>query len=585
MIFLCLFLKSIQWANRAKNFKNKAFRICIIAALVLVILAGCVLGISSIRRTVRNVLSNVFPDRFPRYVYYVNNEARDTVSEMDFLLNDVREVQINSERSYLVNHSRGFAVGFPVDAEYDFSAAQEFIKVKCSDFSCVVSKEYSTFGPSVEESKKYVAECINKYMLDEKYLKENNITLHKNDVETVGEYPVQIIALTRTPYEMSEVKDNTYVYCYIYKEDVLFYRLMFKAESYTDELMNEVYKTLESFSEGVVVKGQSRTFTDFKPVLNENWNEKTKDLYNDIKNSDECKWGVFVPRAVFLNNYQDVLTLEEKVDTKFSGVLEYMFLCDTVPKNGMKSAFDDGKVVELTLQTANVMHANLNGHNPMFEIIDGLYDEELAQMARDIKSLENPVLFRLNNEMNSDWVGYSGLACLNDPEIYVAVWRRIYNIFEKENVDNAIWVFNPNDETFPPNGYNTSLAYYPGNEYVHMFGITGYNTGTYYAGETWKTFTELYSDMYSQYSEWFDHPFMITEFACSSTGGDKEAWMKDMFRRIRNYDNIKIAIWWDGCDWDAEGNVARSYFLDETPGTLEIFKDGIVVPWYLDVYA
>ena len=125
-----------------KIFKNKVLRIFVIIVLVLAILAGGVLGISSIRRTVRNVLSNIFPDRFPRYVYYVNNEARDTVSGMDFLLNDVREVQINSQRSYLVNHSRGFAVGFPADAEYDFSAAQEFIKVKCSDFSCVVSKEY-----------------------------------------------------------------------------------------------------------------------------------------------------------------------------------------------------------------------------------------------------------------------------------------------------------------------------------------------------------------------------------------------------------------------------------------------------------
>ena len=45
--------------------------------------------------------------------------------------------------------------------------------------------------------------------LFKKYLTENNITLHKNDIETVGEYPVQIIALSRTPNKGSEVKDNT----------------------------------------------------------------------------------------------------------------------------------------------------------------------------------------------------------------------------------------------------------------------------------------------------------------------------------------------------------------------------------------
>ena len=566
-----------------KLFKSKYVRISISVILVLVVIIGCILGISTLRRRVRNALGYIFPDRFPRYEYYVNNELCENVSEMDFLLKDVREVQINSERSYLINHSRGFAVGFPKDAKYDFSTAQEYIKVGCKDFSAVVSKEYSTYAPGVNESKKYVSECLNKYILDEKYLKENNITLHKNDVETIGEYPVQIIALTRTPYKNSEVKDNTYVYCYLYKEDVLFYRIMFKAQSYTENLMKEVYKTLESFNEDVAVKGVSGTFTDYMPVLNKNWNEKTKELYNEILTAESCKWGVFVPRAVLLNNYEEVLELEEKVETKFDGVLEYMFLCDDVPKDGMKSAFDDGKVVELTLQTANVMHQNLNGHNPMFEIIDGLYDEKITKIARDIKNLENPVLFRLNNEMNSDWVGYSGLACLNDPDIYVAVWRRIYDIFEKENVNNAIWVFNPNDETFPPNGYNTSLAYYPGNEYVHIFGITGYNTGTYYAnehGERWRTFDEIYTAI-TEHSEkaYGEFPWIITEFASSSVGGDKVNWINDMFKRLKDYPHIKMAFWFNSADYDERpekaGNVARPYWFDETVQTTEAFKNGL----------
>ncbi len=566
-----------------KIFKNRAFRIVIITFLVLFILIGCALGINSVRLRVRSILGHVFPDRFPTYEFYIDNVKCNSVSQTDFLLKDVREVQRNGTRSYLVNHSRGFAVGFPKDAEYDFSTAQEYIKVECSQFSAVVSKEYTTYEPTMEGSKRYVKECINKYILDEKYIEENNITLHKNDIETVGNYPVQIVALTRTPYDGSEIKDNTYVFCYIYKEDFLFYRIMFKAESYTDELMNEVYKTLESFSEGVAVKGVSDTFTDFKPVLNENWNEQTKALYNEIVNSDSCKWGVFVPRAVLLNNYDEVLKLEEKVDYKFSGVLEYMFLVDEVPVDGMKSAFADGKVIELTLQTANVMHENMNGHNVMFEILDGKQDEKIRKIAKDIKSLKNPVLFRLNNEMNSDWTGYSASACLTDPEIYVSVWRRIYNIFEQEKVDNAIWIFNPNDETFPPNGYNSSLAYYPGNEYVHMYGITGYNTGTYYAvehGERWRTFDEIYKSI-TEHSEkdYGKFPWIITEFASSSVGGDKVEWINDMFESLPNYPHIKMAFWFNTADYDErpekQGAVARPYWFDETLQTTKAFKNGL----------
>ena len=78
---------------------------------------------------------------------------------------------------------------------------------------------------------------------------------------------------------------------------------------------------------------------------------------------------------------------------------------------------------------------------------------------------------------------------------------------------------------------------------------------------------------------------MITEFASSSVGGDKAAWMTDMFSKIKSYGKVRLAVWWDGCDRDADGNIARPYFLDETPEMLEVFRKGIIKPWNTDVYA
>lgn len=556
---------------------KKTLYTVIAVVLVLIIAAVCVLQNDSLRYSIRDMLG------FPRYVYYVNNVPQYDIDQLDFANNDVREVQINKERSYLVNHSRGFALGFPADAQYDFSAAQEFIKVSCSDFSAVISKEYTTYGPTVEDSKKYVNEVLHKYMLDEKYIEENNITVHKNDMEEIAGFPMQILALTRTPAKGSEEKDNTYVYCYIYNEDIMFYRIMFKSSEYSDQLMNEVYNTLNSFSTNVAVKGISDTFTDYKPVLNENWNDKTKELYEELSTSDSCKWGIFTPWAVFQNNYSDITALENKVGTEFDGVLEYIHHTDKVPVDGMKSAFDDGKIVELTLQTSTIMNENLNGHNPMFDVLDGQCDDLIRGIARDIRDLEHPVLFRLNNEMNSDWTSYSASACLTDPEIYIKVWRRVYNIFEDEGVKNAIWVFNPNDISFPPNGYNTSLAYYPGNGYVHMFGITGYNTGTYYLeehGEKWRTFDEIYTHITeNSQKDYGEFPWVITEFASSSYGGDKAQWIEDMFSSMKNYPNIKMAFWFNSADYDVragkEDIAARPYWFDETAETTKAFAKGL----------
>jgi len=185
--------------------------------------------------------------------------------------------------------------------------------------------------------------------------------------------------------------------------------------------------------------------------------------------------------------------------------------------------------------------------------------------------------------MNSDWVSYGGILNLEDPEIYKEAWRRIYRIFEEEGVRNVIWVFNPNDKNFPPSKWNNYLAYYPGDGYAHMIGVTGYNTGTYYAeenAEKWRGFEEIYDEIQYAYGDFFgEYPWMITEFASSSIGGDKAAWVRKMFSVMDKYKNIKIAVWFSYADFDPreghEGTAARPYWIDETEEVTDAFREGL----------
>ena len=55
--------------------------------------------------------------------------------------------------------------------------------------------------------------------------------------------------------------------------------------------------------------------------------------------------------------------------------------------------------------------------------------EYLNEYAKDIKSLKTPILFRINNEMNGDWCGYSAYHYAKDAELYRESWRYIYKIF------------------------------------------------------------------------------------------------------------------------------------------------------------
>ena len=113
-----------------------------------------------------------------------------------------------------------------------------------------------------------------------------------------------------------------------------------------------------------------------------------------------------------------------------------------------------------------------------------------------------------------------------------------------------------------------------------MIGVTGYNTGNYFqakTGEKWRGFNEIYKHINDRFSVMYSqYPWIITEFSCNSVGGDKQAWIKEMFDSIHQYPNIKIAVWWSYFDPDPETKEpARRYWLDEKPEYLQEFKDGL----------
>ena len=316
----------------------------------------------------------------------------------------------------------------------------------------------------------------------------------------------------------------------------------------------------------------------------ERWNEETRGFYQKYFNEPESlSWGIFEPNIDYQGTYEKLEQYEAYLDYAFPVLLSYTEVKNTsvdAVRSRLSAAYERGKVLELTLQTSQAEN------NMVYEILDGKYDSYLRAYAEVIREFGHPVLFRLFNEMNGDWCPYSAYNTSRDTQIFCEAYRYIYSIFEESGAnENTLWVWNPNSVSYPNFDWNHALMYYPGDEYVDIIGMTAYNTGTYYSGEKWQSFGELYDAMYRSYCEWFTQPFMITEFASSSVGGDKAAWMTDMFSKIKSYGKVRLAVWWDGCDRDADGNIARPYFLDETPETLEVFRKGIIKPWNTDVYA
>ena len=77
---------------------------------------------------------------------------------------------------------------------------------------------------------------------------------------------------------------------------------------------------------------------------------------------------------------------------------------------------------------------------------------------------------------------------------------------------------------------------------------------------------------------------MITEFASASMGGSKSQWIIDMFKKIPSYSKIKLAVWWDGCDYNGK-EIARNYTMKENQEVLDAFINFFNPPWYINAFA
>jgi hypothetical protein len=284
-------------------------------------------------------------------------------------------------------------------------------------------------------------------------------------------------------------------------------------------------------------------------------------------------WGLFHPDAP--SSFEGFKEIEDEVGFKFPLALCYTGIVEgeeVHPRLGeaLDNARREGKIPELTLQT--VPEEKRKSGNMLYDILDGEYEVYIRDYARKAADFGAPVIFRPGNEMNGDWCNYSAVHISLDAEIYKAFYIYLFKIFEEEGADNVLWVWNPNSRPFPDFRWNDGICYYPGDEYVDIIGLTAYNTGTYYEHELWQSFAELYDEVYYKTAAEFKQPLMITEFASSSIGGDKVAWVKEMFGIIGYYDRIRAAIWWSSSDLDAEGMIARPYYLNETEELTQVFR-------------
>lgn len=494
---------------------------------------------------------------------YLNGEITD--KRVPAAGQDGKKVLHWEKGSRLVDYANGFLADFSADAQFDFSRSALWVQVIEGDLTIKISREYSTEPDSREYCKWY----FDRFMTDPVHLEENGLFLTHEPEDGAG-----------GSYWFSVGGQEQYAYAFVPTNSRIFYRILFRYPEDSPAIEQRMDQLLNSFR-WFKPEGKATYTKQHHLQIPQEWSEETKEVFQSILDTDSIYWGIFADQMLTRGTDTIIPQLEEKLGYDFPVVLYYLPYGDAFPVEFMEQNYQKGKVVELTCQLSGYSNEKLYGFTPQLAAYRGLEDETIREMAWGAKKFGHPFLFRLNNEMNSDWTNYSGVTVLEDPDIYVEVWRRFYRIFQEEGVTNAIWIFNPNDRDYPPANWNHFMAYYPGDEYVQLIGITGYNTGTYYKetkNETWREFREIYDRLEDRMQPYFlEFPWMITEFSSSSIGGDKARWMRRMFDQIGEYPNIKLAVWFHFADFDPEHpqTVARPYWLDETEETLDAAKKGL----------
>lgn len=528
---------------------------------------------------------------------------------------DKRYLFTGRESTRAVVCSEGYAVTLPgTDVTADFTLGALRSKYKADKYVLTVTYEdQNPYGNTADKFAIYFDEWLTRYLENVDFLAANTIRRTRK----VGVTEELLPGFTVNYYDMqinlaSKLEYDCYSIAVVRPKDKYDYFWLFVMKS-GDPMPETLDSIVASFTELEKNGTPKNTVGSYELRAPDYWSDETKAYFEKLQNQTSVDFGCYYAQndAEYIKWLQsdEALAHQNEIfmtyyhigwyDTK-----TYVDL-DLLRSNAGGNGFNGKPVLEFTYQFTTTNNL-LGGYTPMYDILRGKLDDHFRKLAQDIKEYGKPVLFRLNNEMNTDWTSYCGMVTMLDPDIFIETWRRLYDIFREEGVDNCIWIFNPIATSCPYSNWGDMLNYFPGEDYVQMIGLTSYQMNN---DDSFATFREMYTELYKKNTPYFDnYPAIIGEFGCGAGGEviynwDKGAyvpvedietkrvrqaeWIKGMFECFAHntepgYEfcrNIKIAVWFSANDYaevNGETKVLNYIKLDDgVPLALKALREGL----------
>ncbi len=281
----------------------------------------------------------------------------------------------------------------------------------------------------------------------------------------------------------------------------------------------------------------------------------------------------------------DSLTLNPAVWVYFS---DNWFRGINFPKQEVETIISLGKIPFIRMMPRSDFIEN--APDPVYtlqKIIDGLFDKEFIQYAKDAKETKSPLMIEFGCEMNGDWFSWSGKfngggkkngygnpELADGPERYRDACRHIIDIFRTEGAENVTWVYHVNSGSAPAEEWNTMSAYYPGDDYIYWIGVSVY--GAQVPGDEWSSFKDIMDGCYSELSGISKtKPLAILEFGVieDPEKGNKANWIQEALQTLIDgkYPRIKAISYWHSV-WQNDNKKISNLRIDSSIGSLKVYR-------------
>lgn len=252
--------------------------------------------------------------------------------------------------------------------------------------------------------------------------------------------------------------------------------------------------------------------------------------------------------------------LETALGRRVPGVTVFSDWTQPFPDLDAREARARGKTLQITWEPWHFSNPNAV---KLQDIGDGKYDAYIDSWAGSARSFGGELWIRFGHEMNGNWYPWTISAQNGDPSPYLKAYRRIHDRFRKAGASNVRWVWCFNAESVPQATWNDPKRAYPGDEYVDAIGMDGYNFGDTTAHSKWQSFAQIFASPYALATQtWPGKPLFVSETGCSSTGGDKVAWLKGMDESLRNqFPRVESVTWFEAAkeaDWRVLSNLSTA---------------------------